>query len=312
MLSIVSLMLAVLLAAFTPVSQANPEKLVLTVDGDVGVWHAPLIVAAAQGFFNRHNIRLELKVPGQSDDIYRMMVEGDTDLVLTRQPTLHLHVNRNIPVKRIGTLIATPLDAVLTLADGPIATLADLQGRRVGYTGPNVPIVLRALLAKLKLEDVELVALKPPLGKALLDGRVDAVIDPTRSGERHRLALAGQETQQFYPEEYGLPLYDELVIAADRNRLDDPRLRRFMTALAEATGYLINHPDKSWTLLTGQYPELDTPLDRQLWQDLLPRFALRPAALDNNRYKRFAQFLFDHNMITVALPVSNYAIELIE
>ena len=36
-----------------------------------------------------------------------------------------------LPLLRVGTLIATPLNCLMTLADGPIETLSDLKGKGV-------------------------------------------------------------------------------------------------------------------------------------------------------------------------------------
>ncbi len=74
--------------------------------------------------------------------------------------------------------------------------------------------------------------------------------------------------------------------------------------------YVVNHPDDAWTLFSKRYPELNDELNRRAWRDTLPRFALRPAALDSARYKRFAQFLAAQGLISKALPVSDYAVEL--
>ena len=41
-----------------------------------------------------------------------------------------------------------------------------------------------------------------------------------------------------------------------------------------------------------------------------PGFALRPAALDTQRYKRFAAFLKHQGVIGKILPVADYATEL--
>ena len=114
----------------------------------------------------------------------------------------------------------------------------------------------------------------------------------------------------FYPEEEGLPPYDELVLIARRDDLNDPRLGRFMAALEQATLYLINHPDEAWKAFIAEHKDLDDELNRRAWRDTLPRLARRPAALDEARYKRFAQFLVKQGVMTVALPVSNYAVQL--
>ncbi len=46
------------------------------------------------------------------------------------------------------------------------------------------------------------------------------------------------------------------------------------------------------------------------WRDTLPRFALRPAALDRGRYARFAKFLIAQGVIKTTPPVADYAVEL--
>ena len=45
-------------------------------------------------------------------------------------------------------------------------------------------------------------------------------------------------------------------------------------------------------------------------RDTLARFALRPAALDKQRYENFAKFMKKNNMITTIPPLDSYAIEL--
>lgn len=74
-----------------------------------------------------------------------------------------------------------------------------------------------------------------------------------------------------------------------------------MAALEQATLYLINHPDEAWKAFIAKHRDLDDELNRRAWRDTLPRLARRPAALDEGRYKRFANFLFKQGVITVAL-----------
>ena len=97
---------------------------------------------------------------------------------------------------------------------------------------------------------------------------------------------------------------------AHRDRVGDPALRRFLAALEQAVQYVVNHPDESWKLFIRNRAELDDELNRRAWRDTIPRFALRPAALDTNRYARFADFLQRTGLIARALPVTDYAVEL--
>ena len=72
----------------------------------------------------------------------------------------------------------------------------------------------------------------------------------------------------------------------------------------------MNHPEESFALFVEGRPELDDELNRRAFADTLPRFALRPAALDHARYARFAAFLERQGLIKPPPPVDTYAREL--
>ncbi len=104
--------------------------------------------------------------------------------------------------------------------------------------------------------------------------------------------------------------YDELIVVAHKDTLDDPRYRAFIDAIEAGTQYMVNEPKKSWELFLARNPDLDDELNRRAWRDTLPRFALRPGALDKVRYDGFAQFLKTQGMILEALKAEAYAVEL--
>ncbi|MEK9905362.1 MAG: ABC transporter ATP-binding protein, partial [Rhodospirillales bacterium] len=58
------------------------------------------------------------------------------------------------------------------------------------------------------------------------------------------------------------------------------------------------------------HKNLDDELNRRAWRDTLPRFSMRPAALDDARYRRFAEFLKKQNLIKKTVPLEQYAIQL--
>ena len=292
---------------------AESKKLTVMLDWFVNPDHAALVVARQKGFFAAQNLEVELQTPADPNDPPKLAAAGKVNLAITYQPQLMMHVTAGLPIKRVGTLIATPLNTLVVLKNGPVKTLADLKGRKIGYSvGGFEETLLKTMLAKagLKLDDVTLVNVNFSLSPALLSGQVDAVIGAFRNFELNQLDLSKKPGRAFYPEEEGLPPYDELVLIARRDDLNDPRLGRFMAALEQATLYLINHPDEAWKAFIAEHKDLDDELNRRAWRDTLPRLARRPAALDEARYKRFAQFLVKQGVITVALPVSNYAVQL--
>lgn len=297
-----------------PQPVAVNQKLTVMLDWFINPDHAALIVAQENGYFAAQNLEVELRTPTDPGEPPKLAAAGKVDLAISYQPQVMMHVNAGMPIKRIGTLIATPLSALLALKDGPVQSLADLKGHKVGYSVSGFEdALLRGMLAKagLKLEDVTLVNLGFGLSSALLSKQVDAVIGGFRNFELHQLALEKKPGRAFYPEEEGVPPYDELVLVTHRDGLKDARLRRFLIAVEQATLYILNHPEDAWKAFIKNHKDLDNELNRRAWRDTLPRLARRPAALDEAGYKRFAEFLVKQGAITVALPISNYAVQLL-
>ena len=307
------LMLLILLgvAVATPVAAA--ERLTLLLDWFVNPDHAPIIVADELGYFADAGLEVEIVAPADPNDPPKLVAAGQADVAISYQPQLHIQVDQGLPLARIGTLVATPLNSLVALADGPIREIADLEGRKIGFSvGGFEDALLGAMLGHhgVRLADVELVNVNFALSPALLSGQVDAVIGAFRNFELNQLELEGRPGRAFYPEEEGLPAYDELIFIANTGALGDQRLPRFIDAIEAATLHILNHPDESFTLFVEGRPELDDELNRRAWADTLPRFALRPAALDTARYARFAAFLEAQGLIGPPPPVDTYAVEL--
>ena len=289
------------------------DKLTVLLDWFVNPDHGPLYVARERGEFEERGLAVEFVAPADPNDPPKLVAAGKAPLAISYQPQLHLQVAQGLPLVRIGTLVATPLSSVVVLADSPIRSIADLKGRKVGFSvGGFEDALLGAMLEKhgLRLADVTLINVNFSLSPSLMAGQVDAVIGAYRNFELNQMDIEGRPGRAFYLEEEGVPPYDELIIVANKAGIDDKRLRPFLDAIEAATQFMVNHPDDAWQLFIKANPDLDDELNRRAWRDTLPRFALRPAALDSARYDRFAAFLQGRGMIDAVPPLADYAREL--
>lgn len=302
----------VFLSPATPVRAG--EKLTVLLDWFVNPDHAPLYVALEKGFFAARGLDVEMIAPANPNDPPKLVAAGKADIAVSYQHQHQMQVDQGLPLTRIATLIATPLNCLVVLADGKIKTIDNLKGKTVGYSvGGFETALLEAMLAKagLKLDEVKLVNVNFSLAPSLLSGQVDAVIGAFRNFELNQMAIEKRPGRAFYVEEYGVPAYDELILVARQTAVADPRLRKFVDALEEGVQYLINHPDESWRLFVSHGREnLDDELNRRAWRDTLPRFALRPGALDVHRYNRFAAFLKEREVVKTVPPLAAWAVEL--
>lgn len=306
-----SAVLATLPVAAAPADAA--DKLTVLLDWFVNPDHAPLVVAAERGFFAAEGLDVVLVPPADPAAPPRLVAAGQADVAVTYQPSLHEQVAAGLPLVRVGTLVETPLNTVIALRDGPVKGLADLKGRTVGFSIAGFEDVLLGAMLRtvgLSRDDVTLVNVNFALSGALLAGNVDAVVGGFRNFELTQMALEGRPGVAFFPEEHGVPAYDELILVARRDALDDPRLPRFLAAIERAAIWITNHPEEGWRSFLAAHPTLDDELNRRAWHDTLPRFAKRPAALDRGRYERFAAFLTEAGLLAGLPPTEDYAVEL--
>ena len=290
------------------------EKLSVVLDWFVNPDHGPLVIARERGFFADQDLDVTLIAPADPNDPPKLVAARQADLAVSYQPQLHFQVAQGLPLVRIGTLVATPLNSLVVLADGPVRTVADLKGRKVGFSvGGFEDALLGAMLERhgLKLADIELVNVNFSLSPAILSGQVDGVVGAFRNFELNQMDLVGRPGRAFFPEEEGVPSSDELILVAHRDDLGREALRRFLIAVEAATAWTINHPDEAWDVFKGTDRSLDDELNHRAWRDTLPRLAHRPAALDQGRYLRFAGFLAGRGLIpNPPPPLASYARDL--
>ncbi len=303
---------ALVAACFSLPTQAA-DKLTVLLDWFINPDHGPLVVAHENGYFKEAGLDVDLVEPADPNNPPKWVAAGKADLAISYQPQHHVQVAEGLPLVRIGTLVATPLNALVVLADGPVHTIQDLKGRKVGYSVGGFEDALLGMMLEsvgLKASDVEMINVNFSLSPAIISGQVDGVIGAFRNFELNQMALVGKPGRAFYPEEHGVPAYDELIFIAHRDKTDDHRYAVFLNVVERAIQTIVNHPEDTWNVFKGADKKLDNELNHRAWLDTLPRFALRPAALDRSRYDRFAEFLKSRGLIKTVPPVETYAVEI--
>lgn len=296
----------------TGAAQAQ-DKLTVLLEWFVNPDHAPLVVARELGLFRKAGLEVELLPPADPSIVPRAVASGQAEIGVHYQPNLYLDHAAGVPIVRFGTLVETPLNTLTVLASGPIKELKDLAGKRIGLSVSGFEeMVLSRMLssAGVAREEVEFVNVNFALTASLIGGRVDATIGGYRNFELTQMRLEGHEGKAFFPEEHGVPVYDELIYVTRPELVSDDRLTRFLQAVEKGAIHLTNYPEESWELFIRAYPSLDDELNRKAWADTLPRFAKRPAALDHGRYERFGTFLAETRLIKTAPALRDIAVEL--
>ncbi len=303
---------AAFLGALTAAPAFAQDKMTVVLDWFINPNHGPIIVAQERGYFADEGLEIEIIAPADASAPPKMVAAGQVDLAVSYQPQLHLQIAEGLPLIRVGTLIASPLNCLLVLKDGPIREVADLKGSKIGYSVAGVEeALLTAILNAegITLDDVEMINVNWSLGPSVMSGQVDAVIGAYRNFELNQMEIEGVPGTCFFLEEIGVPTYDELIYVANPETMDAGKISRFLRATGKATQYIVNHPEDSWELFKSTSTELDDALNARAWTDTIPRFALRPAAVDIARYADFERFLNEAGLLDGTRPVSELAID---
>ena len=289
------------------------EKMTVLLDWFVNPDHAPLFVALEKGYFAKRGLDVEFIAPSNPNDPPKFVAAGKADIAVSYQHSHYLQVEQGLPLVRIATLIATPLNSLVVLRDGDIKSIADLKGKTVGYSiGGFETLLLKTMLEQhgLQLADVKLVNVNFSLSPSLFAGKTDAVIGAFRNFELNQMDIEKRPGRAFFVEEYGVPAYDELILVAHNTQTGQPKYKKFVDALTSGVQFLINHPEESWQLFIKDRKNLDDELNRRAWADTMPRFALRPRALDRRRYEEFARFMKEQGMLKKIPSLDSVAVEL--
>src|SRR5690606_7288590 len=190
-----------------------------------------LVVAQALGLFEKRGLGVELVPPADPSIVPRAVAAGQADIGIHYQPNLYLDHAAGVPLVRFGTLVETPLNTLTVLADGPVKDIADLAGKRIGFSVSGFEDVMLGRMleqAGVDKDGVELINVNFALSQSLMAGRVDATIGGFRNFELTQMRLEGAEGKAFFPEEHGVPAYDELVFVTRPDLAGDDRLARFL------------------------------------------------------------------------------------
>ncbi len=296
-----------------PAQSQAADKLSVLLEWFVNPDHAPMVIAKEQGLFAAANLDVELIPPSDPSVVPRLVSAGQADIGIHYQPNLFLDHDAGLPLVRFGTLVETPLNTVTVLADGPIKSLKDLKGKKVGFSVTGFEdVMLKTMLASEGLadSDFELINVNFSLSPSLIAGQVDATVGGFRNFELTQMKLEGHPGRAFFPEEHGVPAYDELIYVTRKDLAADSRLPRFLSAVEQASIFITNHPQEAWAMFIKAYPNLDDELNKTAFFDTLPRFAKRPAALDRARYARFGAFMTKMGLIKSAPAPEDVAVEI--
>ena len=310
-LSTAALLAAVALASCgekqETLGSAQPEPFDLALDFYVNPDHAGIFTAIDNGYFERVGLAVSPRVPSDPSAPIKEVAAGRADLAISYQPEVLLARDQGLEVEAVGAIVDQPLTSLISLPAGGIATPADLKGKTIATAGiPYQSDYLETILgdAGLSPSDVNEVNVGLNLLPALLGGRAQAILGGFSNIEGVDLAERGDDPRVVPVDRLGVPTYDELVLVAQRSRVeDDPDvIRLFLSALANGTRAAIANPEAATESILKAGKGLDPQLTRAEVDATLPLLAPVPGQsfgqMDGAKWELFASWMADHGLIS--------------
>lgn len=277
----------------------------LILDWTANANHAGIYSAVAEGFFEQAGIRVTPRVPVDATASLKEVAAGGAEFAISYEPEVLIARSQGVPVKAVGAVVTSPLNAILARGDRGITRLSDLEGKRVGIAG--VPSD-RALLDTAVRADggdpakVTTVTVGFTLGPSLAKGTVDAVIGAYWNVEAVELETRGIDVTTFRLEENGIPDYDELVVVtSDDIARDRPDLVANMLAgLKRGQTWAVENQAKAIDHLVAANPDLDKDLAGEglrLVAPLLDPPDADPLVLSKEQWTDYAAWMTEKGLL---------------
>jgi putative hydroxymethylpyrimidine transport system substrate-binding protein len=303
--AIAALALALTLGACGEKSEgggSERQPLTLTLDFYPNPDHAGIYMAQRLGYFDEAGLDVTIQTPADPAAPLRQLAAGRTDLAISYEPEVVLAAEQELGVLAVAALVDRPLTSMIWLRESGIGGIADLRGKTIATAGiPYQDAYLKTILARAELtpDDVRTVNVGYGLLPALVGGRADAMLGGFRNVEGVDLRLRGKAPVVTPVDRLGVPSYDELVIVARRESLeDDPEpIRLFLAALARGTAAAVKDRTAASDAVLEANRDLDPRLTNAEMVATLPLLS-QTGRMDPGAWARFALWMRDNDLIS--------------
>ncbi|MDB5632238.1 MAG: putative transporter periplasmic substrate binding protein [Tardiphaga sp.] len=268
-----SLVLASSLAFPFAARAAEPVKIKFTLDWKIQGLHAWYYWAKAKGYFTAENLDVTIdQGEGSAAAVTRVMSGaydagfGDINAIIQNAATKP----GEAPVMVYMIYNKAPF-ALLAKANGPIKSLKDLEGSKLGSPAGGASFKLLPLLAKQNGVDyskINVTQVAPALQEQmLLQGQVDSVAVFSATSYLNLVSLKLDPDKDFrwmYYSDLGLDLYSNGIMVSPKLVKDHPEaVKGLLRALNRSLKETVQNPDAAIDVLAAEEPLIKKDLEKR-------------------------------------------------
>ncbi len=249
----------------------------LTLDWFPNPDHVAIYEALDRGYFRDVGLDVRPRVPSDPAAPIKQVAAGRAELAISYEPEVFLAREQGLPVVAVAALVQRPLTSLMATAKSGVRSVRDLRGKRVGTAGiPYQEAYLKTILRRAKVPEssVKATNVGASLLPAMLSGKVDATLGAFRNVEGVELRQRRQRPWIVAVDRLGVPDYDELVLVANADRLEEQRddLRLFISALSRGARAARSNPRQAASALLEANRDLRERPTRESVRVTIPTF----------------------------------------
>src|SRR3954447_22479669 len=283
------------------------ESFSLTLDFYPNPDHGGIYMGQKLGYFEEAGLDVSIAAPSDPAAPVKRVAAGRTDLAISYEPEVALAREQGLDVVAVAALVNRPLTSLIWLKESGIKGVGGLKGRTIATAGiPYQEAFLKTILARVHLtpEDVKSVNVGFGLLPALAGGSAQAMLGGYSNVEGVDLRERGKAPVVTPVDQLGVPTYDELVLVANREKLEeDPeKFRLFLAALQRGTEAAAENPGEATTAITEANPDLEPKLAAAEVKATLPLLSARTGDqpygyMNPDQWEAFAGWMRDNDLI---------------
>jgi len=211
-------------------------------------------MALEKGYYRDAGLAVSLIEASAEKQPIQQVLDQHNTYAITDTGALLARANGK-PIKAIGAIFQHSPLALMVLKSSGINTLNDLRGKRImlekGYQGVDIRALLK-VGAGLSAHDFIFQPSSFDL-QDLIQGNTDA-FSIYIMNEPKQMATQNIPYKIFYPKEYGVDFYGDILVTSDSEVEQHPeRAEKFLRATALGWNYALEHVDEALDLILLKY-----------------------------------------------------------
>ncbi len=242
------------------------EDVSVVLDWYPNAIHAFLYAAQEKGYFAEEGLNLVVNFPANTNDGISLPAAGKADIgMYYLQDVILTAVEEDVPIVSVGSVTQESMNVVISLKENGVKSAADLAGKKIGYAGTALSEAqIECMLenAGLSADDCELIDVGFDLLTATTTGQVDATIGNMVYHEVPQLEEQGIEINYFFPTDFGVPEYYELVFLAGADAVENnpEKIQKFLRAAQKGFDFMQENPEEALRILLNNQNAENFPL----------------------------------------------------